>query len=216
MNLIQVTHNFRATPRRRTSTRRVIVHHSAGGDVSARTIHGWHLERETNGRKWLGIGYHFVVRKNGTVETGRLIDTVGAHAGAGANGDSIGVCLTGNFEYDRPTEGQYKALAQLDREVIAPRYGKLPYEGHSKHMNTSCPGRRFDFRRLGQERSTITRSPVLRFNGRNSAIPVRIVNGRTEAQLSGQWVQVREFVGMIPGATIAWDEATRTVDVVIR
>ena len=216
MNLIEVNHSFRATPRRRTSTRRVIVHHSAGGDVSAATIHTWHLARETNGRPWLGIGYHYVIRRNGNIETGRPIDTVGAHAGAKANGDSIGVVLTGNFEQERPTDAQYKALGDLDREVILPRYGKLEYHGHNQYMATTCPGRHFDFRRLEQERSTVTRSPVLRFNGRNSAIPVRIMNGRTEAQLSGHWVQVREFVGMIPGATIAWDEATRTVDVVIR
>ena len=212
MNLIQVTHNFRATPRRRNATRRVIVHHSVSGDVSARTIHGWHLERTTNGVRWIGIGYHFVVRRNGNVETGRPIDTVGAHAGPG-NTDSIGVCVVGNFEHDRPTEEQYKALAQLDREVIAPRYGRLIYEGHNKHMATTCPGRHFSFSRLEQERSTVTRSPVLRFNGRNSAIPVRLVNGRTEAQLSGQWVQVRDFVGMIPGATIAYIAETLTVDV---
>jgi len=213
MNLIRVEHKFRGTPRRRNTTRRVIIHHSASGDVSAATIHQWHLDRTTNGRPWLGIGYNYVIRRNGNVETGRPVDTVGAHAGATANGDSIGICVVGNFEHERPTDEQYKALGQLDQEVIAPKYGKLVYEGHNKYMATSCPGRHFDFVRLERERAT--QELTVRFNGRTSAIPMRIVDGRTQAQLSGHWVELRAMTEMIPGATIRWDERTRTVDVVI-
>jgi len=67
-------------------------------DIGAKEIDQWHRQ---NG--WEGIGYHFVVRRNGLVEPGRPLDTSmlpgwqvkqGAHV-AGHNAESIGVCLVG-------------------------------------------------------------------------------------------------------------------------
>lgn len=76
----------------RKITRRIVIHHSASQDVSAAEIHRWHRQKG-----WSGIGYHFVVRLDGTIEKGRPIETVGAHAGPEGNFDSIAVCLTGDF-----------------------------------------------------------------------------------------------------------------------
>ena len=46
---------------------------------------------------WAGIGYHFVIRKDGTIERGRPLSVVGAHA-QGDNLHTIGICMAGNFE----------------------------------------------------------------------------------------------------------------------
>ncbi len=35
-------------------------------DIGVKEIDGWHRKRG-----WSGIGYHFVIRRNGIVETGR-------------------------------------------------------------------------------------------------------------------------------------------------
>lgn len=75
-----------------------------GWALGAREIDGWHRERG-----WSGIGYHYVIKRDGELETGRPLDKVGAHA-VGANGDSIGVCLMGTREF---TDAQYDTLGRL-------------------------------------------------------------------------------------------------------
>ena len=92
MKIIEKTYRWNGTLARRGVTRRIILHHAAAVTCSADQIHAWHL---ANG--WSGIGYHFFVRKDGTVYRGRPEDTVGAHAG-GSNSDSIGVCFEGSFD----------------------------------------------------------------------------------------------------------------------
>ena len=84
---------------------KIIIHCSAtreGEDISASTIDKWHKKRG-----WKGIGYHFVIRLNGLIETGRMIDECGAHT-KGENCTSIGVCYIGGVENFR-TDGEYKA-----------------------------------------------------------------------------------------------------------
>jgi N-acetylmuramoyl-L-alanine amidase len=72
---------------------RIIVHCSATADdldVDAYTIRKWHLDRG-----WNDIGYHYVIRRDGTIEEGRPEGVPGAHT-KGFNHDSIGVCWVGD------------------------------------------------------------------------------------------------------------------------
>ena len=98
-----------------------IIHHTVSHDVSAKEIDRWHKERG-----WEGIGYHFVIRKDGTVEEGRDIDKIGAHA-IGRN-QHVGIVLTG---YDTFTEEQGRALIRLLFE--------LEIEQVERH-HEECPG----------------------------------------------------------------------------
>lgn len=93
----------------RKSTKRIIMSHTGGADIDAYTeeIHSWHLDAG-----YSGIGYHFVIRKDGTIERGRSIWAVGSHA-YGANSDSIGIHLSGCFTYNLPTEKQIESCAIL-------------------------------------------------------------------------------------------------------
>ncbi len=69
----------------RSKTVRAILHHSAGPKASAEDIHRWHL---ANG--WSGAGYHFLVRKDGSVYKLRPEWAVGAHAtGSKASAEDI-------------------------------------------------------------------------------------------------------------------------------
>ena len=64
------------TPRDDTS--RIVIHHTGNptdDDLSAEQLHRSHLNLG-----WAGVGYHFIMRKDGTVELGRPDWTVGAHA----------------------------------------------------------------------------------------------------------------------------------------
>lgn len=80
---------------RRQSTTKIVVHCSAtrpSSDIGVKQIRDWHM---SNG--WSDIGYHIVIRRDGTVELGRDLQAIGAHV-AGHNSDSIGVCMVGGLD----------------------------------------------------------------------------------------------------------------------
>lgn len=127
----------------RRNTRRAIIHHSASGDVSAATINEWHLARG-----WSGIGYHLVIREDGSIERGRPINSIGAHSGTKGNGDSVGIVLTGNFEIGHPTPAQIDSLVWVINQYLKPRYGNIDVQGHKDVMSTACPGKNFPWAEL--------------------------------------------------------------------
>lgn len=104
----------------------IFIHASAtpyGRDHSAADIDRWH-----RAQGWLGCGYHFVIRIDGTIESAekgnrcRPVDKAGAHVGScgpGWNKRSIGICLIGgtddegNAVEDGYTQEQYDALYEL-------------------------------------------------------------------------------------------------------
>ncbi|MDD3404181.1 MAG: N-acetylmuramoyl-L-alanine amidase [Hespellia sp.] len=120
----------------RNTTNRIIVHHAAAVRCSATDIHRWHKE---NG--WAGAGYHFLVRKDGSVYRLRPERYVGAHA-SGANADSVGVCFEGDFEIERMNEVQRQAGIELIAELKR-KYGISKVQGHRDVNATTCPGRYF-------------------------------------------------------------------------
>lgn len=113
----------------------IIVHCSdspQGRGDNAETIDRWHKERG-----WSGIGYHFVILEDGSIEAGRDVGKSGAHA-KGYN-HYIGICLIG---IDSFTAKQFASLKMLI-EGLTYNYG-IPYDkvlGHyqvDKHGKT-CP-----------------------------------------------------------------------------
>lgn len=109
-------------------------------DVTARMIHQWHVK--DNG--WAAIGYHFVIKRDGTVEGGRPHDTVGAHASQ-VNSRSVGICLAGGkgkpgkWE-DHFTVPQMVALSAL-LESLKAIYPDTDVVGHRDVDNAgkTCP-----------------------------------------------------------------------------
>lgn len=128
--------------RSRTSTLLLVLHHSASPDVPAAEIHGWHLAKG-----WAGIGYHFVIRKDGSIERGRPLEAIGAHAGPDVNGDSIGICLCGDFMQQLPDAAQIKSLLQLidwlNQNYAADHPQGLAIKLHREVAATLCPGALF-------------------------------------------------------------------------
>lgn len=134
-----------------TTTRKVdkiIIHCSdtyARMDIDAATIRVWH----TDERGWSDIGYHFVIKRDGTIETGRDLDKdgdiyeeVGAHV-AGWNKHSIGICMVGGRgDDDQPEDNfedeQWKSLETLIR-VIHADYPKATVHGHREFADKACP-----------------------------------------------------------------------------
>ena len=95
---------------KRNYTEKIVIHHTGSVkdmDADARQIHDWHLNQG-----WAGIGYHFVIRKDGTIERGRPEWAVGSHA-QGHNSNSIGIHLSGDFNAAYPTDQQIEMCAML-------------------------------------------------------------------------------------------------------
>lgn len=123
----------------RETTDFLVIHHTGypDGDASAAQIHDWHY-----GQGWSGIGYHWVIRKSGRLEFGRPEWAVGAHT-YGYNHNSIGIHLSGCFDYAEPTNAQLQTLAELIRDItddynIALHRGNI--KAHCELNETDCPG----------------------------------------------------------------------------
>ena len=123
----------------RDETDLIVIHHTGGADIDAdaETIHEWHINND-----WAGIGYHFVIRKDGSVERGRPEWAIGSHA-YGENSHSIGIHLSGEFDDAEPTDAQIEACACLIADLCE-EYD-IPIDrdhivGHGELMSTDCPG----------------------------------------------------------------------------
>ena len=143
MKINEVTYKWNGTLSKRRSTSRIILHHAAASKCSAQQIHRWHL---ANG--WVGIGYHFLVRKDGSVYRGRPEDTVGAHAGNN-NYDSIGICFEGNFMTETMPIIQKWAGQELV-QYLKDKYGISKVQKHSDVNATGCPGTHFPFKEVSE------------------------------------------------------------------
>lgn len=121
----------------------IIVHHRAGqGNIQS--LHADHLSRS-----WWGVGYHYYIRKDGSIWKGRPEEYVGSHAGSKTdyNYHSIGICFEGNFE----TEAMTKEQVASGRELIADIKARHPITKVLKHKDiasTACPGKNFRWAEL--------------------------------------------------------------------
>lgn len=135
---LDIDHNQLTT---RRVTDQIVIHHTGNAvddDLSAAEIDASH-----KAQGWTCIGYHYVVRKDGTVEQGRPHWTVGAHA-YGHNSHTIGIHVCGNFEIVEPTGAQIESTAMLLANLCT-NYGltidRDSIVGHRELMSTACPGR---------------------------------------------------------------------------
>ena len=124
---------------------KIIVHCSAtqeGRDLDAAEINKWHLKRG-----WNGIGYHYVVLLDGTIEYGRSIYKQGAHV-KGENEGSIGICYIGGVESERGSNGKWiakdtrtpeqKESLLLLLKTLKKMHSKATIHGHNEFAAKSC------------------------------------------------------------------------------
>ena len=110
----------------------IVVHCSAVKPdqlSSAAQINTWHHQRGFH----LGIGYHYVIRRNGDIEPGRPEWMIGAHC-LNHNKYSIGVCYEGGLNArgqpaDTRTPEQKAAMRRL-LEELHERYPRAVIVGH--------------------------------------------------------------------------------------
>jgi N-acetylmuramoyl-L-alanine amidase len=120
----------------------IAVHCSAtkpDHEVTAEEIARWHRKRG-----FLKIGYHYVIRRDGTLETGRELTEPGAHV-QGYNSQSVGVCLAGGLNEagdptDNYTDEQWETLTALIK-ILVIKFPKATVQGHRDFPNVhkDCP-----------------------------------------------------------------------------
>jgi N-acetylmuramoyl-L-alanine amidase len=122
----------------------IVIHYSAtfeDQDITAADIDKMH-----KARGWKGIGYHWFIRRDGTVEIGRPESQVGAHVG-GQNSGKIGICCAGGLNratgasrgVDNRTAAQVNAMTILIRGILR-RHPGAKVVGHRDLAATQCPG----------------------------------------------------------------------------
>ena len=106
---------------------------------SVAQIDSWHRKR---GYKF-GVGYHYVIRRDGSIEAGRPEWMVGAHC-LNHNKYSIGVCYEGGLDArgqpaDTRTAAQKATLRQLLTDLHR-RYPRAVIVGHHDlNPQKACP-----------------------------------------------------------------------------
>jgi N-acetylmuramoyl-L-alanine amidase len=120
---------------------KIIIHCTAtpeGRDVSIDEVRRWHVKE----RGWRDVGYHFLIRLDGTVEEGRPIEMTGAHT-RGHNWDSIGIAYAGGMSKDMTEPKDTRTDEQKDSFVdllcqLHDCYGGTIY-GHRDFSEKACP-----------------------------------------------------------------------------
>lgn len=140
MEIVETNLEFRNLEERKL-TRRIILHHAESSHCTVEDIHRWHLSRG-----WAGIGYHFFVRKDGTIYRGRPENCVGAHA-YGSNYDSIGICAEGKYNEEEMPEAQKQAIIELIK-YLESKYNINTIQKHKDVCATSCPGNNYPFEEI--------------------------------------------------------------------
>lgn len=142
--LIDVRDNLTTHPVKEYRTRdmqsikSIAIHHSLTQTGSAESFARYHVK--TNG--WPGIGYHFVIEKDGFIKWCHDLNLKTYHVG-NSNGEAVGVCLTGDFSKHEPTASQEKSLSVLLKWLLN-TCSLLPKDvkGHSEYpgyANKACP-----------------------------------------------------------------------------
>ena len=119
----------------------IILHCSAtaeGRDYTVADIDRWH-----KARGWRGIGYHYVIYRDGSVHPGRPVEQIGAHC-TGHNANSIGICYIGGLAADNKTPKDTRTPAQIQalRDLVGELKKKYPnatIHGHREFANKACP-----------------------------------------------------------------------------
>ena len=121
---------------------KIIIHCSATREcddsINAEVIDRWHKDRG-----WRGIGYHYVVLMDGTIETGRMVDQCGAHT-KGHNCKSVGVCYIGGVESDGKTPKDTRTPEQIGSLlelllVLRKMYPGAKIHSHRDFAAKACP-----------------------------------------------------------------------------
>ncbi len=119
---------------------KIIIHCTAtpaGRDVSAKDVDRWHRQRGFS-----SIGYHYLIRLDGTLEVGRPVEKAGAHC-KGFNSHSIGIAYVGGLDrHGRPADTRTRAQRGALRTLVSAlrmEHPQATVHGHNEFARKACP-----------------------------------------------------------------------------
>lgn len=132
---------------------KICVHHSLTPrdlaiEKSLSSFNNSHRLRLTgmthSGTNWPHIAYHYIISGEGDVVETRLLEKIGWHASNwNVNRESIGICLTGNFDVEAPSKEQRAQLERLIRKLKKQFPAIESVHGHREFARKTCPGANF-------------------------------------------------------------------------
>ena len=127
----------------RNKTDSIVIHCSQtpkSMDIGVDKIREWHVDD----RGWDDVGYHWIIKRDGTTEAARPEDMSGAHAPK-SNHRSVAICLIGGSQDDGTgwennfTEEQFKSLKDKVEDIQG-RYEIQYIIGHNEiDDRKECP-----------------------------------------------------------------------------
>jgi hypothetical protein len=116
---------------------KIIINHTATpAGVSVQRV----AEFQVNNRNLPGITYHFCVTADGQVFQTQPLEVAANHSG-NFSGESVGVCLIGNFTDAPPPQPQLDAAAALLAQLaVQLRLSTSQIFGYSELVKTASPG----------------------------------------------------------------------------
>ncbi|GAE24708.1 hypothetical protein JCM9140_656 [Halalkalibacter wakoensis JCM 9140] len=139
MNIIDkrnslASHRSRSYRRRsRSAIRNIAIHHSATTSGSAEAFARYHV----NELGWPGIGYHYVVSRDGSISRCHDLEVVSYHVG-NSNAHAVGICMVGDFRTQSLPDAQRQATLDLTRYLmrqlnipIDSVWGHIEFPGYS-------------------------------------------------------------------------------------
>lgn len=123
--------------------RYIIIHHTATDRdfTKFESINQSHRRRGFPKSK-LGFycGYQYFIEESGMYYHARTDFERGAHT-RGYNLRTIGICLAGHMDFQKPTSEQLRGLESVINMKLA-KYGRsIKVVGHSSLRQTNCPGK---------------------------------------------------------------------------
>ena len=120
--------------------KKIILHCTAtveGQEFDITDVDRWHKKRG-----WKSVGYHYLIKQDGTLQVGRSLDEVVSHA-KGENSDSIGIVYVGGLDANKEpkdTMTVYQELTLMEL-IFSLRtvFHWMPVHGHNEYSNKACP-----------------------------------------------------------------------------
>ena len=141
LNVKRIDYSWNYTLTERNIPKNIVFHHADASILSPEQVNELHKEKG-----WSGIGYHYYIRKDGTIYSGRPEESMGSHV-YGNNDDSIGICVEGNYQNEYLNDEQYNAIVKLSVYLIL-KYNLNDCLCHRDLNNTLCPGENFPIGRI--------------------------------------------------------------------
>ncbi len=122
---------------------KVFVHCSASDNPAhddVEVIRKWHTSPDPKdpSKPWSDIGYHFFIKKDGTLQNGRPLARIPAAQG-GHNTGTIAICVSG-LAKEKFTHAQFDTLIKLCLEINQAYKGDITFHGHHEvEPAKTCP-----------------------------------------------------------------------------